>query len=137
MPQGGYYFDTIVRQEPIDEDKLDPREWVAQTYSLYTEEELKFLESTAKHWFESSEYALIGNFWGAGFGDIAVVPGPSVLHPHGIRDPEEWYVSSLTRKDYIKEIYRLQYELQMKNLEMYRQAVGDRIEVIVMSGTSA
>ena len=25
MPKGGYYFDTIVRQEPIDDAKLDPR----------------------------------------------------------------------------------------------------------------
>ncbi len=135
MPKGGYYFDTIVRQEPIDDDALDAAEWVAQTYSLYTEEELRFLESTAKQWHEGTDYALIGNFWGAGFGDIATVPGPSVLHPKGIRDPEEWYVSSLIRKDYVKEIFRLQFELQMKNLEMYRQAVGDRIEVVVMSGT--
>ena len=135
MPKGGYYFDTIVRQEPIDEEKLDPREWVAQTYSLYSEEELRFLETTAKHWYENSEYALIGNFWGAGFGDIATVPGPAVLHPKGIRDPEEWYISSLIRKEYVKEIFHLQFELQMKNLALYRQAVGDRIEVVVMSGT--
>jgi hypothetical protein len=135
MPRGGFYFDTIVRQEPIDERTLDPREWVQQTYSLYTEEELRFLEQTSRHWYEGSEYSLVGNFWGAGFGDIAIVPGPSVLHPKGIRDPEEWYISSLTRKDYITEIYSLQLELQMKNLAMYQQAVGDRIDVVVMSGT--
>ena len=23
MPKGGFYFDTIVRQEPIDDDKLN------------------------------------------------------------------------------------------------------------------
>jgi hypothetical protein len=134
MPKDGYYFDAIVRQEPIDEATLDPAEWVAQTYAAYTEEELRFLESTSKSWFEGSDYALIGNFWGGGFGDIAIVPGPAVPYPRGIRDPEEWYISSLTRKDYVKEIYRLQFELQMKNLEAYRQAVGDRIDVIVMSG---
>ncbi len=135
MPAGGFYFDTIVRQEPIDESKLDPREWVAQTYSLYTEEELRFVEETSRWWYENSDYGLLGNFWGAGFGDIATVPGPAVLHPKGIRDPEEWYVSTLTRKEYITEIFRLQLELQMKNLAMYREAVGDRIDVIVMSGT--
>jgi hypothetical protein len=135
MPKDGYYFDAIVRQEPIDEARLDPREWVQQTYSLYTEEELRFIEETSRWWYECSEYSLLGNFWGAGFGDIAVVPGPAVLHPRGIRDPEEWYVSTLTRTDYVKEIFRLQLELQMKNLLMYRQAVGDRIDVIVMSGT--
>jgi hypothetical protein len=135
MPKDGFYFDTIVRQEPIDEAKLDPREWVEQTYSLYTQEELRFLEETSKSFFQSTDYSLVGNFWGAGFGDIAIVPGPAVLNPKGIREPEEWYISSLTRTDYVKEIFRLQMEMQMKNLEMYREAVGDRIDVVVMSGT--
>ena len=26
MPAGGYYFDTIIRQPPIDDDKLDPED---------------------------------------------------------------------------------------------------------------
>ncbi len=135
MPRGGWYFDTIVRQEPIDEASLDPAEWVAQTYSLYTDEELRWLEETSRTWYEGSSYSLVGNFWGAGFGDIATVPGPGVPHPRGIRDPEEWYVSTVTRKSYVQEIFRLQFELQMKNLAAYRQAVGDRIDVVVMSGT--
>ena len=135
MPKGGYYFDTIVRQEPIDESKLDPKAWVDQTYSLYTEEELRYLEDTSTWYYNNTDYALLGNFWGAGFGDIAIVPGPGVLHPKGIRDPQEWYMSTVIRKSYIKEIYRYQFELQMQNLKLYQQAVGDRIEVAVMSGT--
>ncbi|HUI73201.1 MAG TPA: uroporphyrinogen decarboxylase family protein [Spirochaetia bacterium] len=135
MPKDGFYFDTIVRQEPIDEAKLNPGEWVEQSYSLYTDEDLRYLESMAKRWYEESAYSLVGNFGGAGFGDIAFVPGPDIPHPKGIRDPEEWYVSTVTRKDYIQEIFRLQLEMQMKNLEMYHQAVGNRIDVIFMSGT--
>jgi len=135
MPKDGFYFDTIVRQEPIDEAALNPKEWVEQSFSLYTEEDLRFLEESAKWWYEHSDYSLVGNFGGAGFGDIAFVPGPDVPHPKGIRDPEEWYVSSLTRKEYIKEIFQLQLDLQMKNLQMFRQAVGDRIDVVFMSGT--
>jgi hypothetical protein len=135
MPRNGFYFDAIVRQEPIDEAKLDPREWAAQNSAPYTEEELRFLETTSRQWYENSEYSLVGNFWGAGFGDIAQVPGPAVLRPRGIRDPEEWYVSTLTRKQYIKDIFGFMFEVGMKNLEAYRQAVGDRIDVIVMSGT--
>lgn len=135
MPKGGYYFDTIVRQEPIQEEKLDAKEWVNQTYSLYTAEELRFLEESSTWWFENSDYSLLGNFWGAGFGDIAIVPGPHIPRPKGVRDPEEWYVSLLTRTSYITDIFHYQLELQMKNLAMYRQAVGDRIDVIVMSGT--
>ena len=135
MPKGGYYFDTIIRQEPIDEKKLDPKEWVEQTYSLYTDEDLEYLEKTSKWYYENTDYSLIGNFWGAGFGDIAIVMGPHILHPKGIRAPEEWYMSLVTRKQYIKEIFQYQLELQMKNLKMYKQAVQDRIDVIVMSGT--
>ncbi len=135
MPKGGFYFDAIVRQEPIDEERLDPKEWVEQTYGLYTEEELRFLEETSKWWYENSEYALLGNFWGAGLGDIAIVPGPAIPHPKGIRDPAEWYMSSLTRRQYVSDIFHHQFEVQMKNLAAYRQAVGERIEVVVMSGT--
>jgi len=135
MPKDGFYFDAIVRQEPIDESTLDPKEWAEQTYALYTEEDLRYLEETSKWYYENTEYALVGNFWGAGFGDIALVPGPGILHPKGIRDPEEWYVSAVTRKQYIKDIFGYQFEIQMKNLKMYREAVGDRIEVIIMSGT--
>jgi len=135
MPKDGYYFDVIVRQEPIEEESLDAKQWVEQNYALYTDEELRYLEETSKWYFENTDYALVGNFWGAGFGDIALVPGPQVPYPKGIRDPEEWYISSITRNGYIREIFDLQFQLQMKNLEMYRQAVADRVEVIVMSGT--
>jgi len=135
MPKRGYYFDTIIRQEPIDEKKLDPKEWVEQTYSLYTDEDLEYLEKISKWYYENTDYSLIGNFWGAGFGDIAIVMGPHILHPKGIRAPEEWYMSLITRKQYIKEIFQYQFELQMKNLKMYKQAVQDRIDVIVMGGT--
>jgi len=135
MPKGGYYFDVIVRQEPIDESKLDPKEWVEQTYSLYTDEDLEYLEKTSRWYYKNTDYSLVGNFWGAGFGDIAIVPGPHIPYPKGIRDVEEWYVSAITRKHYIKEIFQYQLELQMKNLKMYREAVQDRIDIIVMSGT--
>jgi len=132
MPKGGFYFDSIVRQEPIIEEKLDPLEWVRETYALYTDEDLRYLEETSKWYYDNTDYALIGNFWGAGFGDIAIVPGPSVAYPKGVRSPEEWYVSAVTRKQYIKDIFHYQFELQMKNLKMYREAAGDRIDVIVI-----
>ena len=135
MPRGGYYFDVIVRQEPIDESKLDPKEWVEQTYSLYTDEDMEYLEKISRWYYKNTDYSLVGNFWGAGFGDIAIVPGPHIPYPKGIRDVEEWYVSAITRKQYIKEIFQYQLELQMKNLKMYREAVQDRIDIIVMSGT--
>jgi hypothetical protein len=134
MPKDGFYFDAIIRQEPIDESRLDPKEWVEQTYGLYGEEELRFLEEQSRWWFENTEYALFGNFGGGSFGDIAIVVGPHIPHPKGIRDPEEFYISHITRKDYIREIFERTLEIQMKNIEMYRQAAGERIQIIEING---
>jgi len=134
MPKDGYYFDSIIRQEPIEDDKLDPKEWADQMYSIYTDEDLRFLEETTKWYYENTEYALIGNFWGGNFGDIAQVPGLAVLHPKGIRDQKEWYMSLVTRKDYVKEIFQRTLEIGLENLKLYQQATGDKIDVIVISG---
>lgn len=135
MPKDGYYFDAIVRQPPIDEKRLNPKKWVEQTYSLYSEEDLRYLEETSRMYYENTEYSLVGNYWGAGFGDIAIVPGLDVAEPEGVRDPEEWYVSIVTRQSYIRDIFAYQMELGMKNIELYLEAVGDRIDVVTMSGT--
>jgi hypothetical protein len=134
MPKDGFYFDAIVRQEPIEETRLNPKKWVEQTYGLFTEEDLRFLEDQSRWYFENTDYALFGNFGGGSFGDIAIVVGPHIPYPGGIRDPEEFYVSHITRKEYIKEIFELTLEMQMKNIEMYRQAVGERIQVIEING---
>lgn len=134
MPKDGFYFDAIVRQEPIDDARLDPGEWVEQTYGLFGEEQMRFLEEQSRWYFENTEYALFGNFGGGSFGDIAIVLGPHIPFPKGIRDPEEFYVSHITRKEYIREIFERTLEIQMKNIEMYRQAVGERIQVIEING---
>ncbi len=38
---------------------------------------------------------------GMAYGDIALVPGPTLKNPKGIRDITEWYMSTVTRQDYI------------------------------------
>ena len=78
---------------------------------------------------------LLYNFCDGGLGDIGVVPGLNIKDPDGIRDPEEWYVSLLTRKNYIKELFGYQAELALKNLKMYHEACGGRIDIINISET--
>jgi len=134
MPKDGFYFDAIVRQEPIDDTRLDPGEWVDQTYGAFGDEEMRFLEEQSRWYFQNTDYALFGNFGGGSFGDIAIVVGPHIPFPKGIRNPEEFYISHITRKDYIREIFERTLEIQMKNIEMYRQAVGERIQVIEING---
>ena len=135
MPQGGSFFDTIVRQEPIVEEELDPREFARQTFSLYTDEDCRYLEETAR--WVSTERTIRSSAvsWGPPSPGSRRSWAPTSRTRRGIRNPEEWYASLLIRRDYIREIHRLQYEIGMKNLAMYRQAVGDRVDVILMSGT--
>jgi len=135
MPKGGYYFDVLVRQETIDEDRLDPQEWVKDQYSVYTEEELRYLEETAEDLHRNTELSIVGSFWQGGFGGIALVPGPSIKQPKGIRDPQKWIMAHILHPEYIKGIFNLQCEIALENLKLYYQAVGDKIDVIVVSGT--
>jgi len=58
----------------------------------------------------------VGSFGGTSFGDIALVPGISLKHPKGIRDIEEWYISLVTRADFIYEIFDRQCEIALSNL---------------------
>jgi len=135
LPKDGFYFDTLVYQEPIDPAHLDPEEFVEQTYPLLSDEDLKAVESQAEYYYRNTDYGLIGNFGQAGLGDIAIVPGPFLERPKGIRDPEQWYMALVLYPDYIREIFELQTERALQNLELYRQAVGNRIQAIFLSGT--
>jgi hypothetical protein len=135
MTKNGYYFDAIVRQKPIVDEDLDPKKWVDQTLSLYSEDDMMYLKQTVDRVYEGTEYSIIGNFCDGGLGDIGVVPGLNINEPDGIRDPEEWYVSLLTRKNYIKDIFGYQTEVALKNLKMYQEACGEKIDVIDISET--
>jgi hypothetical protein len=133
MAKGGWYFDPIVRQKPLTEENLDPKAWVEQTLARYTDEDLRYLEETSKRLFHQTELAVIGNHCDGGLSDIGLVPGPAVKDPVGVRDPEEWYISLVTRKEYMSELFGYQTELALHNLKMYYQACGDRIDVIDIS----
>ena len=135
MPAGGFYLDAIERQEPYDEDTLDPEEWVQGMYHVLTDEELRLIEDRANALHENTTRAIIGNFGQAGFGDIALVPGLAIAHPKGIRAVADWYMATLLYPDYVRGIFELQLGIVMENLELYKQAVGDKIAAIFISGT--
>jgi uroporphyrinogen-III decarboxylase len=135
MPKDGDFFDAIVRQEPDAEEHLDPREFAEQQISRYTDEELAHLQRRADDLYRHTDKALVGCWFQGGLGDIALVPGLWVARPKGIRDPQRWYEMLAEKPEYAREIFALQTEVALENLALYRQAVGDKIEVIVMSGT--
>ena len=134
MPKGGNFFDAIVRQEHLDEDNLDPEDW-RESFSPYSEVDLLHFEREAARVYDETDYALIMNFGGGGIGDIAFVPGQNLLKPKGLRDPNLWYEYLLTHTDYIRDIFAMQTETALENMELLLQAVGDKLDAIIISGT--
>jgi hypothetical protein len=139
MPRGGFYFDTIVRQEPIDDEKLNVEDNLQEFGPISDEELGHFARSaerlSAERLSTESDRAILANFGGTAFGDIALVPAPWLKHPKGIRDVEEWYVSTATRFDYVYELFERQCEIALGNLEKIHGVVGEKVTAVFITGT--
>ncbi len=134
MPAGGYFFDAILRQEPIKEETLDPGDNMEE-FTEVDDRELHHFTGMAEFLYRNTDKALFCTFSGLTFGDIALVPAPFLKSPKGIRDIEEWYISTVTRPYYIKEVFEFQAEVAVKNLARLYQAVGDRVTILQTNGT--
>jgi len=71
-----------------------------------------------------------GTFGGAQFGEIAQLPQASRKHVKGIRDINEWFMSLLFRKSWVKELHEAVCERAIINPEKFHQAVGENIHII-------
>jgi hypothetical protein len=133
MPKGGYFFDAIIRQEPIDEDHLDPADNLEE-FGPIADVDLQYLkrqvEAALPH-----QRGIIAALPGTGLGDIALVPAAFLKHPRGIRDITEWYVSTVTRPDYIRAIFDKQVQIALSNLQRIHDTVGDAFDAVVVCGT--
>ncbi len=135
MPAGGSFFDNINRAPEFDEDDLTPAEDFKDDFGILDDATARYLEDKSKALYEGTDYAIIGNLGGAGLGDSAMVPGPHVLAPKGIRKFDDWLMAHMLYPEYIQEVFEMQTQTMLKNLEIYRQAVGDRIQIVWISGT--
>jgi hypothetical protein len=133
MPSGGYFFDTIVRQPPIDEEKLDPEDNLEE-FTRISDEDVEYYRAEAAR-AAASGRAVMANFGGTAFGDIALVPAPFLKHPKGIRDIAEWYMSTSSRRDYIRRIFDRQCDVAISNLKRIHAAVGEAVDTVFICGT--
>ena len=69
MPKGGYFFDAIIRQEPIDDANLNVEDNLEE-FSDIDETDLAYFEAEAKK-ARATDRAVIANFGGTALGDIA------------------------------------------------------------------
>lgn len=134
MPDGGFYFDSIIRQPPFDDENLDPTDNLEE-FQLISDDELTHLKKESERLYTETDKAIVLVLDGMAFGDIALVPGPTLKHPKGIRDMEEWYMSTISRKDYINEVFERQCDIALKNLPKIYAVTSDRPTVAWVSGT--
>jgi hypothetical protein len=133
MPATGFFFDAIIRQEPIDEDALDPADNLEE-FTPLSAADVAYWEARAGQ-LRDCERAVVGCLGGTALGDIALVPAPFLRHPKGIRDISEWYMSLAARRDYVHEVFSRQCETALANLERFHALVGDAIDVLYVCGT--
>jgi hypothetical protein len=133
MPTAGFFFDTIIRQPEIDDDNLNPEDNLEEFQPL-SDEDLQRLKKYAES-AAASGRAVAGGIGGTALGDIALVPAPFLPYPRGIRDIEEWYVSTVIRQDYIHEVFTRQVDIAIANLEKANAVIGDLMDVIFICGT--
>ncbi|MCK9412537.1 MAG: hypothetical protein M0Q53_09570 [Prolixibacteraceae bacterium] len=132
MPKSGYFFDAIIRQQPIDEDKLNPEDNLEE-FGYIGDEELKYWERLTKSELDQSK-GIIASFGGTALGDIALVPGPDMKYPKGIRDVAEWYMSTMLRADYIHAIFSKQSDIAVSNLKKIYSVVGNSVDAVEICG---
>jgi hypothetical protein len=97
MPKASYFFDAIIRQEPIDEETLDVMDNLEE-FTPVSDEDLQFWKE-AYIKARASVKAVISGLGGTDFGDIDLVTGLNKKHPKGIRENAESYMSNLLIPD--------------------------------------
>ncbi|MBN1247013.1 MAG: methyltransferase [Anaerolineae bacterium] len=134
MPAGGWYFDAIIRQPPIDDEALQVEDNLEE-FGPISDADLAYYAHESERLYTQTDKAILANFGGTGLGDIALVPAPWLKHPKGIRDVEEWYISTVARRDYVDAVFARQTEIALENLACIHGVVGDRITALLVTGT--
>lgn len=133
MPKASYFFDAIVRQNPIDDALLNPEDNLEE-FAPMTDEDLLYWKEQASRAAASGK-GVIANFGGTGLGDIALVPAMNLKHPKGIRDITEWYMSTLMRPDYLHQVFDKQTDIAVENFKRVYEVVGENIDAVFICGT--
>ncbi|HPG40060.1 MAG TPA: uroporphyrinogen decarboxylase family protein [bacterium] len=133
MPKTGFFFDSIIRQYPVDDNNLNPDDNLEE-FSPISDDSLVYFADEAQR-ASLTGRAVMANFGGTAFGDIALVPAPFLKDPKGIRDIEEWYISTLTRQDYIHQVFEKQCDIALANLAKIFSVVGNQVDAVFLCGT--
>ena len=133
MPKSGYFFDALDRQGPIDDLTLNVEDNLEE-FGPVTDQDLAYWKNQIKT-LEDDSKGVVASLGGTALGDIALVPAINLRNPKGIRGVEEWYISTLIREDFVKEIYDRQTDIAIENLKLLHNVIGNKIDVVFTCGT--
>lgn len=133
MPKTGYFFDALNRQQPVDDSTLKVEDNLEE-FGYVTVQDLAYWKAQTDG-LSYNTRAVVASLGGTALGDIALVPAINLKHPKGIRGVEEWYISTLIREDFVKEIYDRQTDIAIENLKLFHGVIGNKIDVVFTCGT--
>jgi hypothetical protein len=133
MPRTGYFFDALDRQQPVDDSTLKLEDNLEE-FAVISAQELEYWKNQISS-LPENRGGIVATLGGTALGDIALVPAIQLKHPKGIRGVEEWYISTLIREDFIKNIYERQTEIALENLRQLYGVIGEKIDVAFICGT--
>lgn len=134
MPRGSFFFDSVDRQGPLNEESLDPKDNCEEMEPISSSDATE-MGAQVQSFYDQTNYGIYMTMPGAGFGDIALVPGPWMKSPKGIRTVPDWYMATATHQEYVLQVFEAQCEAALKTIERLAQTVGDRAQVVFVSGT--
>jgi hypothetical protein len=134
MPKTGYFFDALDRQRqmPVDDLQLKVEDNLEE-FGYVTEQDLAYWKDIIDN-SDSDSKGIVVNLGGTALGDIALVPAVQLKHPKGIRGVEEWYISTLIREDFVKEVFDRETDIALKNLSKLFGVIGNRVDVAYICG---
>jgi hypothetical protein len=133
MPATGFFFDTVIRQEDIDEDNLVLEDNLEEFGTMAPAEEA-YWKAEAEA-LRGTERAVVTHLNGTALGDIALVPAPFLTHPKGVRDVALWYMTVSEQPEFVARIFDRQVEIALENMRRLHELAGGVIDVVVVCGT--
>jgi len=133
MPATGYFFDTIIRQEEIDEDNPVLEDNLEEFGAMTPSEEAYWREQAEL--LRRSDRAVVTHLNGTSLGDIALVPAPFLPRPKGIRDIALWYMTVASDPEFVGRIFDRQVEVAIGNMRRLHEIAGNVIDIVVVCGT--
>jgi hypothetical protein len=133
MPKSGFFFDALDRQMPFVESELKVEDNLEE-FTPVAEHDINYWKRQVELKSDGSR-AVMASLGGTALGDIALVPAINMKNPRGIRGVSEWYISTLLREDFVKEIFNRQTDIAIENLKKLHKVTGKGIDAVFICGT--